>query len=226
MKKLLKKKIKIFEKEVSVLMIALVSIGIASAALLPYIGSTLFGSVTIEAPLECWFEDSEGENLGTDIGSIDLSEGQIKIYTRCIGHGEVDDAYGIMIKVTGPEGVDWEGNEFQSISLNESHGENPIENKGDILSALFHVESETAITQFITLGKDSGVNTINLFATRYEGEETPGNPETFADDYTADTNIWNEITIVPEVNIHPGTYNIQMCYVYDLDNPNCEELAP
>ncbi len=221
MRKLLKKRLSFFGKEVSVFMLVLIGFGIlGTAALVPYLSNTLFADVNVESPMQCWFEDVEGNNLGVTNPTINIAGDEpITLYTRCIGKGPVE-AYGIMLNVEGPS--DWSGEEFQSVNLKEKHGDGDVTDKGDILPYLFHVESEASITPFASV---SGSDEVNLFASRPNEGETLGDADTFLDSYDEDTNIWNEITIVPKVNIHPGRYTIDMCYVADLDNPSCEGTA-
>ncbi len=225
MKRILKKKLNLFGKEVSVLVVALLGVMLVSAALVSYVGTTLTGNVEISAPMECWFENVNGENIGSGLLDIPMSSGEIKFYTRCVGHGDVD-AYGIMIKVTGPKG--WTGDEFESVNLRDRQGGTggAVVDKGNILSYLYHVTSETSIVNFN--GITGNPTTVNLFASRPDSGagELLGQPITFLDHYDASTDIWNEITIVPKANIYPGNYSIQMCYVYDLDSPICEEPLP
>lgn len=65
MRKILKKKVRIFEKEVSVFLIAIVAmIGLTSAALVPYISGLITGTVSVEQPFTLTLED------GTDTFAV------------------------------------------------------------------------------------------------------------------------------------------------------------
>jgi len=52
MKRLLKKKISFFGKEVSVFVVVLLAIGLVSAALVPYLSNMISGMVTANSPME------------------------------------------------------------------------------------------------------------------------------------------------------------------------------
>jgi len=76
MKKLLKKKLNVFGKEVSVLVVGLFAIALVSAALVPYISNTINGTVDISSPITI---TATGGSNGVNIAEDELSY-SIKMY--------------------------------------------------------------------------------------------------------------------------------------------------
>lgn len=75
MKKLMKKKVKIFGREISVFLIAMIAIiGVGSAALVPYLSNMVTGDVQIDSPFQAHIK--EGILTGSDTfdsNSIEVS---------------------------------------------------------------------------------------------------------------------------------------------------------
>ena len=114
MKKLLKKKVKLFGKEVSVFLIVMIAmVGLGSAALVPYLSGMITGTVTVSAPMEITMTGISRGTFNNGLGTFNvaLSSGQsfeLNTITTNEGDTSVDDLL-IEVKVADfdGEGIDY-----------------------------------------------------------------------------------------------------------------------
>lgn len=94
MKRILKRKVSVFGKEISLVMIALVAVlGVASAAVLPYIGNMISAVVTVDSPMELEIS-ADGIDYETDsVADLEATLGgdSFDLWIKSIYNGEVGD---------------------------------------------------------------------------------------------------------------------------------------
>lgn len=208
MRKLMKKKVNVLGKEISVFMIALIAVtGLASAALVPYLSNVITGMVIVSSPMEVAFDSGytdyeESWNIrGGESFTFDT-------YQKNGGTQDLD-VYRVIIMVESPDGEYWTGDEFESINLEDDRY--PLGTPGEILGDLCHIKDDGSLIPFAdidTLDTDmarliyaEGCNSASALYTHAGGSE-----------------IVNHITIDTNPHLYPGTYTMKLFYTDDLDS--------
>ena len=122
MKKLLKKKVNVFGKEISVLLIALVSIGLVSAALVPYLSGMITGLVTASSPMTMEISLTGTEGWQTE-GELPLSTnailggGEITFYVRAtnLADKEITGIVENLVTALPIDDIEISCNDFESV---------------------------------------------------------------------------------------------------------------
>jgi len=214
MKKLLKRKVNIFGKSIPMFVIALLGVALVSAALVPYLSNTIFGTVNVDSPMamstvQGTYDDSEVKLTFTDThGGAEIN---YKVWTKNLGINDID-SYPI-ITIISPN-YDWAGNEFTSVNFKDA---NYPTDGIEILDYLYVVDDIGSLQLFKDGSWDNVANLRELRIVFDNGSILPNGYE-----YPGESESWNEITMTTALNIAPDTYTIKLCHVNDLETGSCE----
>jgi len=219
MKRLMKKKVKFFKKEVSVFVLVLIGVvGLASAALIPYLSNVITGFVTVSAPMELAF-DSGYSNFEQSWSIHGGEEFSFDTYQKNNGEQGID-VFNVILFVKSPEGDIWTGEEFQSVFLEDERY--PAGTPGEILPCLYHIKDNGDIINFQNIDSEN----VNIAKLIFNSEDLEDNgicdgsadPTTYT--HAGGHEIVNHITVDTNTHIKPSgeedSYVMKLFYTDDL----------
>jgi hypothetical protein len=203
MKKIMQKKVKIFEKEISVFLIAMIAvIGVGTAALVPYLSTVLTGGVTVESPMTCGFDTITGPSSK----SFSVVAGEDLVY-RTVCESNIDNLPTYPVTILESEN-EWSGNEFNDIILKDNNYPDGI----SVLALMKYIDESGSLHPFSEIG-DAHLTRAKII---FDNGALPYlHPE--------GTEVFNEITVETKLGLVPGQYTIEFCHLEDLTK-DCEEL--
>ncbi len=200
------KKIRVFGKELSVLLVVgiVMAMGV-TAYMVGYLSNSLTTSVDITSPLEFAFNKVGGPT------TIDLPDtfggGEIN-YTTVVKNDANQDieVYRVIHEITNEDGQDWDGHEFDGVYLSQDGGA-----EQDITSMLCYVGAAGNLHPFVDIGSQHTDVARIIFADGCDESDAL---------YThpADTAIRNDIRIVLNEGMI-GSYSMKLCHLQDLAEP-------
>lgn len=208
MKKLLQKRVSLFGKEVSVLLIAVIGVmAFASAALVPYLSNVITGMVTVDSPMELAF-DSEYTEVHKEFNVFGGGSFSYETYQRNNGEEPIE-VYKVIHVIKAPEGDTWTGEELTSLVLYDPRYDEVAPEGTDILDALYHIKDDGTLVALA----DVETENTNVLRLIYAPE---GVAETYTHSPGEEGEIMNEITITTNAHIAPGSYELMLFYTDDL----------
>ena len=176
--------------------LAIVSVGLVSAALVSYLSNTIFAQVNVSSPIEIVFDD------GLETKSFDVFGGDSIEYTTIATNkaNRSIDVYNVVQVIESP--MAWSGTEFQSITLIDRGV-----NKGNVLPYLCHIKPDGSVIPFSAIGAEA-TTTAKLIM------DDDCNPEKYS--HPSGSSIDNQVTVILNPSIMPGQYDMKLCHLYSL----------
>jgi hypothetical protein len=207
----LKRKITIFGKSISMLVIVLLATTVVTAAVVPYLSNTLTGKTTVKSPMACWADGYDGTSNTLNMPAEVFANGDpFSFDTYCKSMTNARKVYGIMIKITAPTGTTWDGTEFDGVTLSDGTL------TGEILPNLCIIKDDGTVIPFA----DIGTLATNVAKLVYSHDGTC-TPDSFKFDYVKDSQVFNRISITPGP-MYEGEYSVSMCYISKLKGADCK----
>jgi len=192
------------KKQLVILVVALLAIGIATAALVSYLSNTITAEVNVESPMTIMFEDT-----GFDTKVFDVYGGDSLSYTTLAENhaNNAVDVYKVVHQIEAPN--EWDGTEFNSINLVDRGID-----MGDVLPYMCHIKPDGTLIPFTNI---SGEHTTTAKLIANDGGGC-GDVNIYS--HPSGSVIDNDITITLNAAIEPGQYVVKICHLYDLTG-NC-----
>ncbi len=201
-----KKSIKIFGKVIPIwLLIALVIVGLGSAAIVTYLSNTKTITLSVESPMVMRFDS--GDYADTATKDLGLIQGGETVTYKVWSWNKADVATSTYPITTIISNQDWTGNEFSSVIFKNAAYSGGIE----ILPMLYVVQINGDLKKF-TDGNWDVVDkkSLKIFF------DNDGNG--IAQKYSQGAGIedWNTLEIITNPLIAPGNYAVKLCHLNDL----------
>jgi hypothetical protein len=190
-------------------MIAIMLLGIVSAAVYVYVSNTSTVTVNINQAMQTWLGNGAydpASNVLT-LSAFGGSAFNFIINERNIGTSS-QTVYPVLLEITGPE--NFNGNELKSVILVDASNPGGI----DVLPYLQFIRSDGSYAAFTAIGSE-GTKTVKLMGANVGGT----NLDTF--DFNGGVTHVSDITITTEAGIAPGTYTIKACTINNLVGATC-----
>ncbi len=202
------KRIGIFGREVSVLVIVGIVLAVsATAALVGYLSNSITGSVTVESPMQLYFNDDDSSDTAEDFGSV-KGGAELLYKTHAVNLGsDAVDVHNVVHVITS-DSV-WQGEEFEHVFLCDPRYYTCAGAQGegiDILDDLYHVKGNGDLVKFTDV-QTVGTTTVKLLYA------PGGTAAKYSHESGADIVNFINVGVAPN---YVGTMSMKLCHLYEL----------